>query len=443
MIRTQSFLASMSIFLLAIPTLLMAQHSPWKEILKIKADSAQYNFVDVSFSDARNGTALGWSLDDRNTFGGYTTVLKRTKDGGKTWISQKSPVWSGITIKEAKFRKIVAIDSLHLFAVGDSGLIIATSDAGEHWSQQDSMHKWSYWDVSFCDPLNGIACANYGIIAITSDGGSSWAYNNNVYQFALQSVCAISPKCFYVFDSFYGKMLRTFDRGKTWDTIQAISDYFIASSGKQIQESLFLDSQTGFAVGFSYEKGFNAFIIRTSNGGLSWDTVFDRAIFSNSYPQSIAFADKLHGVAAAGRGVLMTSDGGLTWTEDSITTVSNDNGRGVAYPSLGRMFVCSSEGFVGSLVGYLPSQGVVENSRAPQELEAHPNPSPSEIHVHLLASAALFDIALSDMLGRTVRHMLNVRGADITIQREGLPSGTYMLKVSSGGLILRSKVVLK
>jgi photosystem II stability/assembly factor-like uncharacterized protein len=435
------FIVGSVLFLLPSPT--NAQHAPWQTILPLSQDSMEYNFVDVSFSDPQNGTALGWALDLRNPFGGYQTVLKRTRNGGRTWTGQRSPVNGGVTIKEAKFNKIFSVDSLHVVAMGDSGKIIATSDAGEHWRQVDSTRIWRYMDISFSDKLHGVACTDYGHIITTSDAGQTWQIDPKkfVYAEGLRSVCAISPNSFYGLSYFYNMMLRTFDNGHTWDTTLLISDDFAGSSGKQLYKIYFIGSNVGFIVGGDKVGGWNGFIARTSNGGTSWDTVYDHS-FDNEPIRAVAFADNMHGVAATGSGVRVTSDGGLTWKLDSITTTTQPFGDGVAYPSLNTMFVCSSQGFSGSIVGFLPSNDVAIGQSLSQSINLYPNPATSEIHLQLPASAHGYTIEISDLLGRVVRRLSNVHDR-ISITRESLSSGTYFIRgYSVAGEAFTSSVVL-
>ena len=94
-------------------------------------------FYDVHFLDESNGFAVGRDGIAPNYFG----IIEKTNDGGDTWTSLN--VGSAPILFEVAF-----IDSLFGFAVGDSGTIIKTIDAGLNWTpivsvQQTDSNRFS------------------------------------------------------------------------------------------------------------------------------------------------------------------------------------------------------------------------------------------------------------------------------------------------------------
>ena len=53
------------------------------------------------------------------------------------------------------FRDVTYADAQHAWAVGDSGVIAATSDGGKTWSAQNSGVKQNLRCIMFIDPKNG------------------------------------------------------------------------------------------------------------------------------------------------------------------------------------------------------------------------------------------------------------------------------------------------
>ena len=77
--------------------------------------------------------------------------------------------------------QIVSVDNA--WAVGDRGLILATSDAGKHWEIQHQRSEAIHYAVCFSDELNGCVVGgtiepyshrSAGVVLITFDGGKSW-----------------------------------------------------------------------------------------------------------------------------------------------------------------------------------------------------------------------------------------------------------------------------
>ena len=77
-------------------------------------------------------------------------------------------------------QKVVFVDSLTGWAVGDSGIIIHTSDAGNTWNVQNYNVAFNILSISFPNKNLGWALAwnfapPYGTVILrTFDGGNSW-----------------------------------------------------------------------------------------------------------------------------------------------------------------------------------------------------------------------------------------------------------------------------
>lgn len=66
------------------------------------------------------------------------------------------------------------IDGQHGWAAGENGVILATSNGGQSWASQSSgVYSWlnSVW---FNDVAHGWAAGDKGVILATSNGGNTW-----------------------------------------------------------------------------------------------------------------------------------------------------------------------------------------------------------------------------------------------------------------------------
>src|SRR6476620_990409 len=84
------------------------------------------------------------------------------------WLWQ-NPLPTGSTLNA-----ITGIDARTAVAVGDSGSILRTSDAGVTWTQQSSGTNSNLRAVAFLDAGTGIAVGDQGTILGTTDGGATW-----------------------------------------------------------------------------------------------------------------------------------------------------------------------------------------------------------------------------------------------------------------------------
>lgn len=203
-------------------------------------------------------------------------------------------------------------DGEHLWAVGDAGLILHSSDGGRNWRQQalsstpDAAQapavsaSVDLQSVFFVDGQRGWIVGASGKVFVTKDGGASWG---------LQSQSANAPLARVQFPADgrsgwlvggNGTILHTQDGGNLWraqssNTQNYLSDlYFLP------------DARRGWAVGWS------GTILATSDGGASWQA---QASGSKKGLVGVQFLDDgLRGWAVGLGGTLLTTqDGGAHW----------------------------------------------------------------------------------------------------------------------------------
>ncbi|MBV9958397.1 MAG: VCBS repeat-containing protein, partial [Acidobacteria bacterium] len=152
-------------------------------------------------------------------------------------------------------------------------------------------------DVQMISANEGWAAGGYGVILHTVDGGITWERQaSGTYQ-SLNTV--------YFKDALHGWAsgnvdVYTDDGGRTWQQGFRTG----VGAGGSVYGLTFADLNRGFQVTNS-NSSFN----RSTDGGRTWfaqDTPFPVNL--------IKFFDPLNGIASSGQGVLVTSDGGQTWT---------------------------------------------------------------------------------------------------------------------------------
>lgn len=198
------------------------------------------------------------------------------------------------------------VDSLHVWACGDSGMVARTKDGGETWEWFYIGKKATLGGVWFIDTLIGWVSGDSGTVAKTIDGGDSWTFQ------------AISDSCFeglwkvQFVNSLKGwvggnHLYRTQDSGLTWKKILDGGCFH------------FLDYDRGFCLYNPVCPTFGGpFLKYTSDGGDSWseypnltpsgDTLFLRNIF---------FVDEEWGWGGweGFQGTFFTTNGGSLWVK--------------------------------------------------------------------------------------------------------------------------------
>jgi len=182
---------------------------------------------------------------------------------------------------------IVDSDTTNGWAVGSLGEVLKSTDSGTTSTRLDfstlsasrlravapvtTTHVW----------IGGQDSVNLGAsIWVTTTGGTSWSSQFNTVT------------------AFPNRSLTTLDR---------------------VNSLFFFDENTGYAAG-GY-SGNVSFILKTTNSGSTWTTVYDtQTTGTNDEINRIFFADTSNGYAVGNRAaILETTDGGTTWTNISST----------------------------------------------------------------------------------------------------------------------------
>ncbi|MGE5436126.1 MAG: WD40/YVTN/BNR-like repeat-containing protein, partial [Syntrophothermus sp.] len=252
-----------------------------------------YSASSVSMIDSVNYSAVQYD------FALNSSVIIKTIDGGASFTSKQ--------FNNIKLNKVVYTDAYNAIVVGDSGIVLRTTDGGESWSNQPSGITYNLSNVSFSDNLNGIASSSTNIygspgnyIIRTTNGGISWfpiynsitSVNLNDVSFADQNIGVT------VGDS--GVILRTIDSGNSWTKQTSIvSDNIIQ-----------VDLTKG--KGFAYtNKGL---FLKTSDKGNTWITQT-----SGTKLKKVYFNNDSIGFGINENVILRTSNGGQTWFVLMIT----------------------------------------------------------------------------------------------------------------------------
>jgi photosystem II stability/assembly factor-like uncharacterized protein len=260
-----------------------------------KVSGVTHTLWGVYFTDSLHG----WAVGDSGT-------MLRTGDGGDTW----SRVW--IPTTDTLFFVVFA-DPAHGW-VGAGGLeaqIFVSRDSGKTWNSQTAIGK-GFFDDAWCfDSMNMVyagatdmsTSSQYhvdGYIQRTKDPKTSFTGVSFHNQPRIESLYFVGRSHGWACGS--NLMTTTSDGGATWTQPM---DTMIRINKGYVDAIWFLDTLKGFGAG-KYGG-----IVETVNGGTTWN-IIDTA--SGAWIEDIHFADPGHGVAVGERGmVAASSDSGKKW----------------------------------------------------------------------------------------------------------------------------------
>ncbi len=253
--------------------------------------------------------------------------------------------WEKLEVLTNKnFNSVFFTDSITGWVVGDSGVIIHTSDGGNSWEIQESNIDNDIVNVFFLDSNYGWASAfnyttlPYGTILLsTTNGGEDWLVSN----YPEENIFITSIVFHDTLSGWMGgtphAIVHTMDGGVSWQ--QANIDTSTLAFFPVLNLK-FYNEQYGYASGGIFDIA--GVIWRTSNGGNTW-----YAISTDDAP-----ADEVHGLYlfdsvnvmgsggdpdfGYGVGFTNTSNGGINWDYEEIGV------QGIAYDV---DFVNSKEGW--------------------------------------------------------------------------------------------------
>jgi photosystem II stability/assembly factor-like uncharacterized protein len=398
------------------------------------------------------------------------------------WVFQNS-------ITSQNLHSISFVDSLSGWIVGDSGIILHTTTAGETWTRQNSGTTNNLLSVSFCDNQNGWAVGNSGMILKTSNSGNTWdriSHNTSVNIRNLKVHCLSPSMTFILCDSldidFYTnqRIWKTTDAGKSWNIV------FQAGFSSNITDMQFNLSNNGWIIGHGgYPYGYE--IHRTTDAGIIW------AIYSFNAPtynrlSRVTFDDDEHGWVSDGDTLYGSSDGGRSWSVISIPyfgeltdlwkrgdigyqssrfgKISKTTNGGLTWmlqQSSPALFVENLEfitpnigwavGWRGMIIhtinGGTTSISDQSNTEVPSEFKLYqnyPNPfNPSTNIIFSTPQTAFISIVIYDPLGNEIDVIVNreflAGNYSIPWIPRNVASGVYFYRMTAGDITFRGKLI--
>jgi photosystem II stability/assembly factor-like uncharacterized protein len=230
-------------------------------ILRTRNDGIVWE--DVSLNDLNyHAIAIANDGGQRHVFAGSSngTLVHSTDDGEN---------WDIVTENLNQFYALHAINSQHLL-MGASNKIMRSSNGGVTWNEVASTGNLVS-EITFTDAQTGFAAINDGRVLKSTDGGMSWApvLERTNYRFAGVYLDGLSA---WAVAEFIDSAFSTQDGGATWTSHKLPYNTFW-------QDVAFMDADTGYISGGS---GGSGYILRTTDGGLSWELTYNETESLNS-----------------------------------------------------------------------------------------------------------------------------------------------------------------
>lgn len=355
----------------------------------------------LHFLDSQRGWAAGWN----------GTLLK-TVNGGTTWDSVSTGTRKGIA-------DVHFFNTLEGLVIGQDGMIRKTTNGGVSWQNVSSGTTSLLKSLVFTDPLNAFIAGDGGTLLKTTNAGQSWQSLQSGRTSNLKALHFINTDTGWAVGVWPTTILKTTNGGLTW--VDQNTGGGIASIS--LNSVFFTSAQKGWAVGIGGPG--NPGMIKTTNGGESWETVTLESLVGFS---SVHFHDSLHGYLCGNSGEMYTTkNGGLNWHKQYRVTHNAINAIW-ATDSLR----CWMAGQNGSIL-FTAQGGDIITQRSLVSTPAfslYPNPAREALVIR--SDQPILHLSVVDALGKTLLYQKETKDRSaITLEVRDFKPGLFWVKVQT------------
>jgi len=389
------------------------------------SSSAQFKWDSTTIVQGKNMWGLVMTSRSTGMAAGDSGIIVRTTNGGATWSRQNSGISSPLYA-------IAMNDSLRGCA-GGPNVLRYTTDGGNTWSAANIHVPVSIETIAFDRHGDGVLTGTGGVIYRSTDSGKNWTVANLITTNHLMKACFVDSANAIAVGSAL-TIVRSTDAGLNWSLAQTgtgtLRDVSSPSPGCAV------------AGGFSGSRGI---LQRTTNGGLSWDSVVVNGV-SSFVLASFYSADS--GYVLNSRGVMYrTASGGRSW--DTIGVGPTAYGPlGVSITSANTGVLLGSSGMIYFALSPLTGIGsAVPGERSFVLSQNYPNPfNPSTTIQYTLPANEHVALSVFNTLGQRVAVLVDEEEQqgrhEVRFDASILASGVYFYRLQAGTFASTKKLLL-
>ena len=419
---------------------------------------------------------VGWICVENGT-------VYRTTNGGRNWLQ---------TSRVATTEGFFCIDALDATTavIGVGARIYRTTNGGQSWQAvYTATGPRAFWNgIHLFDAQNGIAMSdppNAGgpfLIVKTTDGGTTWTPIANPPTPRMNEVGF--GNCFYFYDNsngwfgtnssaqgvIAGRVFRTTDGGNTWNGFESGNNLFVLAVR-------FISPM----VGIRTSANAPPILTRSTDGGQTWSPVENLPVADiqgllTATSVSTASGHQLWLYGEAGTPsmpfILSSIDGGATWQQQTMATISGDIVPHMSAVSFGALsdsvrawaITQTPSGVPGEVLTYFNRLGfltaVKEQANLPARfalLQNYPNPFSTEGRSRMAGNPATtiryaipktshVTLKVFNLAGQEVATLVSERklAGEYEVQWSPInaPSGMYVYRLQTGDFSEIRKLIL-
>ncbi len=382
---------------------------------------AQSNFADIKFLSENEILVCG---SDSIDFIG-TGFIFRSSDAGQTWDTVHLQMTNAAN---SRVHRIHVVDEQNVYAANTTIGVLTSSDGGENWTPyplNDFGVSTSTEAIHFINPDVGFVGDYEGDIYKTTDGGLNWI---KVFEDQIGAIspvydidCANETECFARAAASH-ILLQSQDSGDSWTLVDGAPPTYL-DGGMHVLNSDTIVMVTGESI-----------ILRTINGGNSWDTIPSPVPADYS---DVHFVNNIGFAVGRNETIISSTDYGATWTlvqqdpesYEAITSVDmlNEN-QAIACTSFGNIFTWNL------------STSLEEPEDENGDFEIYPNPFENEFYIRS-NEYQIKDVKIFDVSGRMLIGYVFSKGENKMCCNENISNGIYFIRIETDGGVFLRKVI--
>ncbi|MBI5021192.1 MAG: hypothetical protein HZB59_07135 [Ignavibacteriales bacterium] len=301
------------------------------------------------------------TIDARTVYAvGDAGMLLSSTNSGSTWS-----VRGNLEDIRTSFRSLQFNTQSNGWIVGEEGRILNTTNQGDRWRVSYIGTSNTLKDVFFFDRNLGWISGQNGYLIRTTNNGSSWERLGLNLTNSLNSIQFVSPQVGFL-AADRRTLYTTMNSGNDWQ----LSDTLASISPSDFVDLKFINQSLGWVLGRDFGE-----IFITSDGGSHWS----KKSTGTGGLNALDFFSQQVGVIVGNNGVILRSaTGGSTWnagvfdsTSDflNVSVLSSPNSIGWAVGTNGRIWKTTNNGvnwvnYSGGDVNDLRELAVIDSNRA-------------------------------------------------------------------------------
>lgn len=250
-------------------------------------------------------------------------------DGGTTWSVQSA-------FPERPYRRLIFVNTQTGYAIGGgpTDKPVKSTNGGLNWTSMSASIDTTKYGLDFINVSTGWMMGFGGFIQKTTDGGTTWFSQSNPSVTTKTIWCTDAIDANNVFASASDNtILRSTNGGAVFTLLPTV----FTPSTDDFRFIKFINSTTGFITGERQRMA------RTTNGGVSWDSVYGNNTGSIVIYQLDFNPGNSIGLAVGTSGrILRTTNNGTSW--DVITTSFTDDFFSVKFSDNNTVYIGGKNG---------------------------------------------------------------------------------------------------